>query len=143
VFQNSTRTDQPVNCTPALDERHLTELRDGSAIPQDLIAERGYRTVTDAAELRSLGFADFQARPGLLIPLHDTYGRNSRFALKPDQPRSSSGKIVKYEQPAGQAPIIDVPRACLSSLLSPVVDLFITEGVKKADAIAGTGVRLR
>ena len=50
---------------------HLGQLR-ASAIPDEVIAERGYRSATAATELRRLGFTDRQARtPTLLIPLRE------------------------------------------------------------------------
>lgn len=121
-------------------ERHLRELHEASAIADDVIAERGYRTVTDANELLDLGFADYQARPGLLIPLHGTDGSNGRYALKPLEPRvGRDGKPRKYEYPAGQSPILDVPVRCLEQLTDATVPLVFTEGAKKADCLAGLG----
>jgi len=120
--------------------RHLAELRDGSGIPEAVIAERGYRTVTDPAELVRLGFASWQALPGLLIPLHDATGANGRYSLKPDRPRTSSdGKVVKYESQSGMPPAIDVPVRCLEALHDPTIPVWLTEGCKKADALAAAG----
>jgi len=128
-----------------LSECHLRELRDGSGIPLELIVDRGYRTITDRAELLKLGFADYQARvPALLIPLHGLDGSNSRYVLKPDHPRierrpEKADRPIKYEYPAGQPNVLDVPLRCRPSLTDPTVDLWITEGWKKADALAGIG----
>jgi Domain of unknown function (DUF3854) len=129
----------------ALSERHLRELRDGSGIPLEIIGERSYTTVVSAAELRALGFADYQARvPALLIPIHGVDGSNDRYVLKPDHPRlehrpDKPDRPIKYEYPAGQPNVLDVPLRCKPSLPDPTVDLWITEGWKKADALAGIG----
>jgi hypothetical protein len=56
-----------------LSEKHYHMLAEESGIADEVIAARGYRTVTDAAELRALGFALGQCRPpGLLLPLWTT-----------------------------------------------------------------------
>lgn len=127
-----------------LSERHQHEL-EASGIPPEVIAERGYRTVTDPAELRRLGFADWQALPGLLIPLHDLQGGNGRYKLKPDRPRidrkpDKPDRVVKYESQAGQPPALDVPLRCLAGLQDPTVRLVFTEGEKKADKAAAAGM---
>lgn len=123
----------------ALAERHLRELSEASAIAAEVIADREYRTVTDPRELQRLGFADWQALPGLLIPLHGPDGSNGRYALKPDKPRIRDGKPCKYEAQAGKPNCLDVPKRCQAAILDPSVDLFITEGIKKADALATIG----
>ncbi|MES2360135.1 MAG: DUF3854 domain-containing protein [Gemmatimonadota bacterium] len=131
---------QDTSRTGVLAERHLRELRDASGISEDVIAERGYRTVTDEDELIALGFADYQARPGLLIPLHGPDGSNSRYALKPNEPRvGKDGRARKYDYPAGQSPILDVPPRCLDQIGDASVPLVFTEGAKKADCLAGMG----
>jgi Domain of unknown function (DUF3854) len=127
-----------------LAERHRRELTEGSGLSETVIAERGYRTVTDVVELLRLGFADYQCRPGLLIPLHGTHGANDRYALKPDHPRQEhrEGKAdrpIKYEYPSGQAPMIDVPPRCLAQLDDPTVPLVFSEGSKKVDCAASLG----
>jgi hypothetical protein len=132
--------------TLALSERHLRELRDGSGLLDEVIAERGYRSATSTAELRSLGFADYQARlvPALLVPLHGVDGSNSRYVIKADKPRMRSEpgkppKPIKYDFPAGQLTCLDVPVRCQTSLLDGAVDLWITEGCKKGDSLAQAG----
>jgi len=129
----------------SLSERHLRELRDGSGIPLEVIAERGYATVTSRAELLDRGFADYQARvPALLVPIWAIDGSNSRYVLKPDHPRlehrpDKPDRSIKYDYPQGQAAVLDVPVRCRPALLDATVDLWITEGWKKADALAAAG----
>ena len=124
-----------------LKELHLRMLREESGLPDDIIAERGYRTVTTAAELRRLGFTHRQARtPALLIPLHDVQGELAGHAIRPDEARTGNGKVIKYELPNGWRQRLDVPPRCRPLLGDPSVPLYITEGAKKTDALAGQGV---
>ncbi|HBP18119.1 MAG TPA: hypothetical protein DEA08_10045, partial [Planctomycetes bacterium] len=78
--------------------RHM--LLEDSGIPEGILVERGYRTVTQKAELAELGFSRPQQRvPGLLIPVHDVHGEVSLYQLRPDDPRTDRkrGKPIKYE----------------------------------------------
>jgi hypothetical protein len=131
---------------PQLAKPHLHELHEASAIPLEVIAERGYRTVSDPLELLSLGFSDYQVQglPGILIPLHGADGSNGRYALKPDRPRvehrpDKPDRKIKYEYPAGQRPMLDVPQRCQATLHDPTVPLLFSEGAKKVDCAAGLG----
>jgi hypothetical protein len=126
---------------PALAERHRRELHDESAIPDDVIAERGYRTVIDVVELLEFGFNDYQCRtPGYLVPLHGVDGSGDRYAFKPDHPRTDKdGKRVKYEHLANVPAMLDVPPRCRAQLFDPTVPLLFSEGAKKVDCAAGLG----
>jgi hypothetical protein len=113
-----------------------------SGISLDVARLRGYATVEQVNVLRiGYGFADFQARvPGLLFPFHDVFGKQSGAVFKPMQPRMIGGKKqIKYEYIAGSRLMLDVPPTCQPDLGNPVVDLWITEGVKKGDALASQG----
>jgi Domain of unknown function (DUF3854) len=127
--------------TPPLLPHHLCMLRDGSGLSDEIIAERGYRSVTNATELRVLGFSARQAIvPALLIPLCDVTGRAGSYSLRPDVPRlNSEGGVAKYEQPSGCRPILDIPLRCRTAMTDPRVTLYVTEGAKKADALAQRG----
>ena len=132
---------------------HLEMLRK-SAINDEIIKARGYRTVTDPAELRQLGFAPGQCRvPGLLLPLHTTDGRNGLNVYRPDNPRvieekdkrrnpdsTRPCKVIKYEMPKGAGVRLDCPLPCLPKLANPRVPLWLTEGQKKADSLASVGL---
>jgi hypothetical protein len=136
----------------SLAEHHRQVLK-RSAISDEVIEVRGYRTVTEATELERLGFAPGQCRvPGLLLPLHTTDGRQAIFVFRPDNPRvieeKNRGKnadgtypcrVIKYEYPKGAAMHVDCPPACQPLLADPKVRLWITEGQKKADALASQG----
>ena len=116
---------------------HRKMLAVDSGISPDLITARGYRTVTVRAELRRLGFSDSQARvPALLIPIWGVNGEVANYQLRPDEPRVRDGKSVKYETPMGSAMAVDVHPIARPMLGDPAVPLFITEGVKKGDALA-------
>jgi hypothetical protein len=137
-----------------LSEPHLRMLREGSAISDEVITARGYRTVTDAKELRDLGFDPKQCHaPALVLPVHGTDGSNSLYVIRPDVPRSfdekSKGrlpdgtypqKVLKYEQPKGASMRLDCPPPCRPLLGDPSTPLWITEGQKKADSLASQGL---
>src|SRR5262245_13382034 len=74
--------------SPPLTPEHLAQLRDGSGIAEDVIAERGYRSITQRTTLREFGFSAEQCKhvPGLLIPQFNTDGDNGRYTFKPDTP---------------------------------------------------------
>jgi hypothetical protein len=63
-----------------LTPEHYTMLAQDSGITDEVIAERGYRSIDGAngyAELKALGFSKAQAwqASGLLLPLHATDGQ--------------------------------------------------------------------
>lgn len=136
-----------------LSPEHLAMLS-ASAIGDDVISARGYRTVTDADELRSRGFAPAQCRvPGLLLPLWTTDGENGLFIYRPDNPRvvesrrkgklpdgTYPNRVLKYEAPKGLGTRLDCPPPCRSMLGNPSTTLWITEGQKKADSLATLGL---
>ena len=148
----TTVVNDPANGVP-LASHHYAMLHDESGIADAVIAARGYRTITDAAELERLGFAPAQRRaPGLLLPLWTTDGKNGTYIYRPDNPRvrenrrkklpdgTCSQTAVKYEQPQGEPVRVDCPPACRAQLADPSIPLFITEGQKKADALASRRV---
>jgi len=154
-------SDVPLELTQRLSQRlsrpHLEMLRRGSGISDAVIAARGYRTVTDPKELAALGFMPQQRRvPGLLLPLWTTDADPTGPVLhvyRPDAPRffDEKGKgrlpdgtypqrVAKYEIPQGAAMRLDCPPPCRAALGDPAVPLWITEGQKKADALASLGL---
>lgn len=127
----------PLRLTPA----HRKELEVDSSITEAAIEERGYFTAETKEELLSIGFSDAQAlAPALVIPLCGVDGLGVGYQIKPDTPRMRRGKPVKYETPAGWQMRLDVPRSQLRHILDPKTPLWITEGVKKADAAAVRGL---
>lgn len=136
----------------SLSENHLKMLAEESGISEQVILERGYRTITSEGDLVQFGFSPAQRRvPGLLIPLHTTDGKIGLHVYRPDNPRTyedrskrdSDGlrpvKVLKYEIPKGAGVRVDCPPVCLSTLKNPAVPLYITEGQKKADSLASAG----
>lgn len=134
-----------------LSPHHIDALR-ASAISDEIITARGYRTITDAHELEALHFAPQQRRaPGLLLPLHAPDGSNGRYVYRPDNPRVIEDRrkknpdgtyhndVLKYEIPRGDSVRIDCPPPCRAQLDNPHVRLWVTEGQKKADALASAG----
>ncbi len=116
-------------------------LLDASAIPAAVAADRQYQSLTVQAEVRRCGFSALQARvPALLLPIRDVFGEISTYQLRPDTPRIVDGKPRKYETPPGTRMVLDVPPLARAALADPKVPLFITEGVRKADAAVGLGL---
>ncbi|RAL69249.1 DNA primase [Dehalococcoides mccartyi] len=124
---------------PELLESHLRHLLEETGLDLDIIRERKYRSIVCKAELGRFGFAPVQQRvPGLLIPLWGVDGQAAGYQLRPDNPRANNqSKPVKYELPAGSANRLDCPPRCQKALGNPKLPLWITEGSKKADALAG------
>ena len=117
-------------------------LREESGLPDDIIAERGYYSATSSSEMARLGFSQRQSiAPSLIVPLYDVDGECAGYQARPDRPRQGAGgKLVKYETPKGSRVMLDVPPRCHPLLRDPSIPLYITEGSKKADALAARGV---
>ena len=123
-----------------LSSEHRYALEQGSAISPEVIAARGYRTITARTELRRLGFSEAQSRvPALLLPVWGVQAEVVLYQSRPDAPRIRDGKPVKYATPVGAHMALDMPPLVRAKLTNPQVPLFITEGVKKADALASQG----
>ena len=127
---------------PELMQRHFDDLQHGSGISLEVIRERGYRSARTKQELADVGFKPSQrVPPGMLMPVHSSDGQPvSLYLFRPDFPRVIAKKHLKYEFPKGQSVRIDVPPRCLQDIGSPGVPLWLTEGQKKADALASHGV---
>jgi len=120
---------------------HFRHLNESSGISVGVIKERGYRSILGKSELQKIGYTPAQQRaPGILIPLWSVDGKEAGFQYRPDHPRTSGrGKAIKYESPAGSSNRLDCPPRCHEMLGNPQVPLWITEGSKKADALASKG----
>ncbi|TAK33497.1 MAG: DUF3854 domain-containing protein [Chloroflexota bacterium] len=120
-------------------EAHFVHLHKGSGISEEVIQERGYRSIS-GKDVKGLGFAPSQCRDGLLMPIWGVDGSQPLFVLRPDEPRiNREGKALKYELPKGGAMRLDCPPRCLEALKDPSRPLWITEGIKKADKLATEG----
>jgi hypothetical protein len=126
---------------PELLADHFRHLNEGSGISVDVIKERGYRSIQNKSDLEKFGFLSSQRRaPGILIPLWGVDGGQVGYQYRPDNPRSDSrGRPVKYESPVGCSNHLDCPPRCRQMLGDPKTPLWITEGSKKADALASHG----
>ena len=113
-----------------------------SAISQEVALARGYRSVEKKNEVKALGFRETQCRvPALLLPVWGVNGEIVNYQLRPDDPRiDKNGKVVKYETPAESRMFLDVPPAARPLLGKPDRPLFITEGIRKADAAVSKGL---
>ncbi|MBN1188587.1 MAG: DUF3854 domain-containing protein [Dehalococcoidales bacterium] len=125
----------------ALLTEHQRHLREGSGIKEEVIRERGYRSILAKPDLEKLGFVTSQLRvPGILIPLWSVDGQEVGYQFRPNHPRTGSrGRPIKYESPKGSSNRLDCPPRCQNMLGNPQVPLWITEGSKKADALASNG----
>jgi Domain of unknown function (DUF3854)/Domain of unknown function (DUF927) len=125
-----------------LSPAHKRMLFEESALGARVAVKRGYRTVTSKAELECLGFGKSQRNvPALLVPIYGPSGEISLYQSRPDEPRiGKRGKPVKYETPTGASMALDVHPVCQNRLGDRKTPLFITEGVKKGDALASHGL---
>jgi len=121
---------------------HHAELIAKSAIAENVAAARGYWTATTRGELEARGFRPYQAlSPALAIPVYDVTGKTAFYQIRPDCPRvTKKGKAIKYETPGGTRMVVDVPPAIRGKLADPTVPLWITEGIRKADAAVSAGL---
>jgi len=132
----TTMTTSEVSKTPygPLLPNHLAMLK-FSVISPEVARARGYQSVTIRAELERLGFGATQRLvPALVIPIWGVAGEIATYQLRPDVPRIRDGKPVKYETLAGTRMVLDVPPLARRWLGDPKRPLFITEGIRKADA---------
>ena len=133
---------QPVSSqAPTLLPQHEAMLR-ASGISLEYILACGYRSVTKKAELRRLGFNEAQSHcaPALVIPTFRPCGEQGLIQTRPDEPRRfSNGRIAKYEMPGNERMVLDVPPLVRVHIRKPKIPLFITEGIKKGDALAVAG----
>jgi putative DNA primase/helicase len=121
-----------------LSDEHFAELVEESAISPDLIAQRGYRTVSVKAELERLGFSRAQISvPALEIPWYRPDGSLGLYQIKPDEPRvSRDGRVCKYKFPYKAEIPLDVHPNLRDVVGNPDNALYVTEGIKKGDALA-------
>lgn len=143
-----------MDLTAALSAEHFEEIVVSSAITPEVAAARGYRTLTDTGEARDLlaeaGFSRQQIReesfPLLLIPMHGMDGHVRGHQIKPAHPRTkpkpSTGEQtpIKYETPFKAPLVIDVPAFTRTALADPGTALWVTEGMKKTDALVSQGL---
>lgn len=119
------------------------EMLAASKITPEHASARGYQSVDERTWFDRAGVNVTKAGrrvPGLLVPQLRADGSTWGYQYRPDDPRLRDGKPVKYETPVGQRNGIDVPPGVAHHLGDPSVPLWVTEGVKKADAGALAGL---
>jgi len=125
---------------PGLLPQHA-ELISASGISPEVAQTRGYRSVTSKSELRQLGFSAVQCRvPALLVPVWGVTGEVANYQARPDVPRIKDAKALRYETPANTKMVLDVHPHARQWLGDPGRPLFVTEGVRKADAAVSHGL---
>jgi P4 family phage/plasmid primase-like protien len=127
---------------------HVAELQ-ASTIDPAVAAERGYLTITEdmrdtLTRSRVPGYATDPptSYPGLLIPMYPPGGGDAlSFQFKPAEPvpHPSTGKPLKYVSRRGTPNMLDVHPRNAAAVRDVTVPLWITEGVKKADALTSRG----
>lgn len=137
-----------------LHDEHRRELQRESAIGEEVVVGRGYRTLGRPSnaddrprqELKRLGIPTWAINedryfPGLLIPLYRPSGERISAMWKPRVPvRNRDGKPMKYAAAKGRPSVIDVHPINRDRIVDITVPLWVTEGVKKADALATQGI---
>ena len=78
----------------------------------------------------------------MLLPVHDETGEIALYQYRPDEPRvhRNTLKVVKYETPSKARMTVDVPPRVREHLGNPNRPLWITEGIRKADAAVSAGL---
>jgi len=121
--------------------QHKKVLEDQSGIAKSVIISRGYRSVTTKAELKRIGFSVSQQYvPTLVLPVWSVLGEVRQYQHRPDTPRLRAGKPIKYETMVGKSMVLDVHPNVRADMGDPSISLFITEGIKKADAAITWGL---
>jgi P4 family phage/plasmid primase-like protien len=126
-----------------LSPAHRQELERASAIDAQVIEERGYRTLEwkDRDELARIGIhlTSKESFPGLLLPMFRVTGERTSAQFKPPKPILIQGRTVKYFSPRGPGNSLDVHPRSRAAITDPSVPLWITEGIKKGDALTSRG----
>lgn len=133
-------TSYPNREPRTLSTSHKRMLFEESAIDPSVVAERGYHTARRRSEVPE-AFKGYQRKVGLVIPVCSPDGISRSWQLRPNKPRKDKkGKPLKYETPGGSAVILDVHPRMREEVRSGSGDLWITEGIKKADALTSRGL---
>ena len=123
-----------------LSGEHRRMLVEESGIAPDIIRERGYYTAASRSNVPKC-FPKYQRRIGCVMPMFSPDGKRGSFQLRPDKPRINpkTGKQIKYEAPCGQDVLVDAHPRNMSAIRDASAPLWITEGIKKGDALASRG----
>jgi hypothetical protein len=127
-----------------LADHHREILTRQSAISAEVIAERNAWTAQTRGDLLRAGFRPSQIRaeclPAMVLPVWTPDGESPFAFARWDQARPTrNGRTNRYDAPRGATLRLDVPPRCRPGLRDPNLPLWITEGAKKADALASAG----
>jgi hypothetical protein len=115
-----------------------------SGITPEVAHARLYRSADSKEQLRRSGFTPAQhLPPGLVLPTWSPLTRSiAGYQLRPDRPRvdQKRGRVVKYETAALRPVVVDAHPFTWKSLGDPATPLFVTEGIRKADAAVSVGL---
>lgn len=140
-----------------LTPHHLSILAEGSGISEEVIAGRGYWSCsrpdgghedTVKAKLKALGLGTSKLEPkhlhGIVIPVFRTGTDRISVEYRPDEPlreyKNGKRKDQKYLRPYGRPANLDVHPFNKDKILDPSVPLWITEGIKKGDALTSRDI---
>ncbi len=133
-------TSYPNSSPSTLSDSHQKMLFADSGIDWNVARERGYYTARRRSEVPE-AFKDYQCRRGLVVPAYSPDGTTQSWQLRPDKPRKNKkGNALKYETPGGSDVILDVHPRMHEEVRSGSPDLWITEGIKKADSLTSRGL---
>lgn len=138
----------------ALFDEHHRELASESAISEEIITGRGYRSVSrptnthdepreemKRAGIPSWAISENRYFPGLFIPLYRPTGERISGMYKPRVPVANrDGRLMKYASQKNRPSVIDVHPINRDRIVDISVPLWVTEGVKKADSLASRGL---
>lgn len=119
---------------PGLLPHHYRELR-ASGLSEETIRAAGIHSETTYTVLASL--LDWRKvpkrlAPAIVFPFKNALGQNGYSRIKPDNPRTLGGRVVKYESPRGQGNQVYFPPSVTATLEEPATPLYVTEGEKKS-----------
>src|SRR5215218_8992877 len=142
-IQDSPPDDLLAKLRQRLDYKCQEIIRD-SAIDPAVALERGYYLEKKKRGLERLGFKRSQQRvPALVIPRINPSGDPIPPQIKLDNPlveeRNGKSRLRKYETPAGTPVRLSVPPRAIPMMRDAQRTLYVTEGDKKADALASVG----
>jgi hypothetical protein len=124
---------------PTLSPEHRRNHIAASSISDPVAERRGYWTATRRAQLEGLVKKYQRGVPAVVMPTHSPDGLTTSLQVRPDRPRVRNGKAIKYETPADSKCILDVHPSMHLAAQDASRTLWITEGIKKGDALTSRG----
>ena len=129
------------------------ELITESSIDPAIVAERGYESIhrptngdqrqrerLNRLKIPTWATGNDPDFPGILIPMYGPTGQRVSVQWKPRRPVNHNGKPIKYASPKGQTNRLDVHPRNRDKIADPTAEVWITEGIKKADSLTSRGL---